>query len=349
MNFLRQYVRDTWEQWNAFWFAPQDPATLCLIRVLAGSMLLYTHCLWSFGLSDFFHPTAGWTGDLLPATHGDWLRETAIAAGVDPSLAPPSRFSFSIFDYLTTDWLRWSFHVGALLVFVCLMLGLFTRTVSVLAFLAAVSYATRVSPGGFFGLDKINCLLAFYLAIGPSGVRYSLDRLWRERRGIATPDAPLISANLATRLIQVHLCIVYLYGGLGKVQGYTWWDGSAVWWSIASYEYRSLDMTWLARTIDLGLFEFDLLYLTQFLTHATVFLELFYCCLVWNRRLRPWVVFAAIGMHLFIALAMGMMTFGLVMIYANLAFFSPGLIRRFCDPVAGRITLALAGTSNRAD
>ena len=324
-----------WQDWNAFWFSPTDPTTLCVIRILAGSMLFYTHAVWSFGLYDFFHPTEGWTGDLLPATHGDWL-------------AGYGRYYFSFFDYITTDSMRWVAHLLVLGVFLCLTLGLFTRTMAVLGFIAAVSYATRVSPGGFFGLDKINCLLACYLMLGPSGARYSLDRWWRDRRGKKTgkktiPPAPSVGANLATRMIQVHLCIIYLFGGLGKVQGTTWWDGSAVWWSIASYEYRSIDMTWLARTVDLGFIELNLLYCVDFLTHATVFLELFYCCFVWNRWLRPWVLLGAIGMHVFIGTAMGMMTFGLVMIYANLAFVSPDFMQRLIHPIAGRMRLLLVG------
>ena len=33
----------------------------------------------------------------------------------------------------------------------------------------------------YFGLDRINCLLAMYLMLGPCGARYSLDA-WRRRR-----------------------------------------------------------------------------------------------------------------------------------------------------------------------
>ena len=37
--------------WNRFWFQPADPATLGLIRILAGAMLLYTHLVWSLDLA----------------------------------------------------------------------------------------------------------------------------------------------------------------------------------------------------------------------------------------------------------------------------------------------------------
>ena len=77
----------------------------------------------------------------------------------------------------------WVVHIAALFVFFFLMIGFFSRTMAVLAYLIAVSYATRVTPGAYFGLDKINCMLAMYLMLGPCGARYSLDRIWRLRRG----------------------------------------------------------------------------------------------------------------------------------------------------------------------
>ena len=67
------------------------------------------------------------------------------------------------------------------------------------------------------------------------------------------------------------------------------------------------------------------------LTHATVYWELSYCALVWPRLTRPLVIAMAVAVHLGIALFLGMMTFGLVMIIANVAFVSPALVRRILD------------------
>jgi hypothetical protein len=40
---------------------------------------------------------------------------------------------------------------------------------------------------------------------------------------------------------------------------------------------------------------------------------------------------------------MGMITFGLAMIIANLAFLKSKTVRRWVDPVASRVSLALVG------
>lgn len=325
INRISEYLRTVWRGWNDFWFTPTDPALVSLLRVLVGGMLLYTHLVWSFGLHAFFSPTEGWTGELLPATQG-------------------ARMGFSYWDYIGSDALRWTVHVFNLIVFFLLTIGLFSRWVAVLAWVSALSYANRVTPGAFFGLDKANCMMAAYLMLSPCGARYSVDRLLQLRRGAQPEATPSVMANLATRLMQLHVCVIYLFGGLGKAQGDMWWNGGAVWYSVASYEYRSLDMTWLATRVPLGGgYSFDLLYVVDLLTHATVFLEIFYCCLVWNRWARPWMLAAMIGMHLFIGAAMGMWTFALIMIFANMAFLQPETVRGWCDPLARRIKLAVAG------
>ncbi len=314
----RGYISETWQAWNRFWFQPVDPATLCLLRLLAGTLIFYTHLVWSFDLQAFLGPE-GW----LPV---EYIRQVQ---GNQWSV-------WSVFFWIKPTWLLWSVHIVALLVLFCFMIGLFSRTMAVLAFLFAVSYAHRVSPGAFFGLDKVNCMLALYLMLGPCGARYSLDAVRRARRGITTPVAPSTAANLAVRLLQVHLCIVYFFTGMAKVIGENWPAGTAVWWAIAIPEYRSLDMTWLANWP----------VMIALSTHVTVFWELSYWALVWNRFTRPLVLWIAVFVHGGIALFMGMITFGVGMIIANLGFLRPETVRRWFDPIAGRFARLLgAGKS----
>lgn len=312
---IRDYFGAVWQAWNRFWFTPADPATLSLIRVLAGGLLLYTHFIWSFDLTGFIGPD-GYT----PLTYLE-------------SVADREWSAWSVFHWIKPTWLLWTVHIAALLVFAMLTLGLFSRVAAVLAYLLAVSYAQRVTPGAFFGLDKANCMLAMYLMLGPCGARYSLDRILRLRSGDKADPPESTSANLAIRLLQVHLCIVYLFSGLAKLEGATWKLGTAMWWAAANHEYQSLDLTWLAGWP----------MLVALVTHLTLFWELYYCCLVWNRLTRPIVLWIAMVVHGGIAVFMGMVTFGLAMITANLAFLRPATVRRWVDPIANRVSLALVG------
>jgi uncharacterized membrane protein YphA (DoxX/SURF4 family) len=324
---IRGYIADVWEAWDTFWFAPTNPSTLSAIRVFAGAMLFYTHLVWSFDLTGFF----GRNG-YLPV---DLMHDYQEFSNRGPD-APTFRAIWSYFDYIPSPTLLWVVHIAALFVFFFLMVGFFSRTMAVLAYFIAVSYAARVTPGAYFGLDKINCMLAMYLMLGPCGARYSLDRIWRLRRGAPKEVPPSVSANIAIRLIQLHMCIIYLFSGLGKLQGESWWNGEAVWISSANLEYQYLiDMTWLASHP----------YIVSFLTHATVYWELTYSALVWPRLTRPWVLLMAVFVHGGIVVAYGMPTFGLVMLIGNLAFISPETVRGWVDPLANRVAALLgAGT-----
>lgn len=327
MHVVTDYVRELRQAsvggWNRFWFAPTDPATFGLIRLFGGSMIFYTHLVWSMDLLGFFGPQGRITDEFARSFYGD------------------SPFAFSYLFWIDSPALLWTVHIIGLIILAMFALGLFTRITSVLTFLITVSYMHRAA-GALFGLDQINGLLALYLMVGPAGAAYSLDNIlarkgWLEflppwLRGTTGERDESVTANIAIRLIQVHMCIVYLFAGTGKLFGETWWNGTAMWLSFANYEYRSMDMTWLASHP----------YILDFLTHLTIVWECSYIVFVWPRLTRPLVIALAVPLHLGIALCMGMITFGLVMLIANLAFVSPALVRMVVDPVAQKIRFAPA-------
>src|SRR5262249_10078030 len=141
----------------------------------------------------------------------------------------------------------WTAYVLSMLVLSLFTVGLFTRWTSILSLIVVISFAHRV-PAATFGLDQINGMLTLYLAIGPSGHALSLDRwLSGRRQGSSDPGpVPSAGANLALRLINVHMCVIYFFAGISKLQGESWWTGEAIWRAVANLEYQSIDMTWLA-------------------------------------------------------------------------------------------------------
>lgn len=288
-----------WAQaWDRFWFTPRPPHTLAVIRILAGAMLFYTHWVWSLDWMAFAGPKAWIPTELSrQAASGTWV--------------------WSHLWYLHSPTWLWAAHIGALVVFAGLTLGIATRMTAILAWLLAVSYCHRLN-GALFGLDQINVTMAFCLAIGSSGSVYSIDAWWARRRGKSVATANT-STNIAIRLLQLHLCIIYLFGGIGKLRGETWWIGDAFWYSIANYEYQSMDMTWMARYPTI----------MSAISHVTVFWETFYCALVWPKLSRPIAIGLAVVVHGGIALFLGMPTFGIAMIIANMAFIPEHIFARW--------------------
>jgi hypothetical protein len=301
-----QWFRGLWDAWNRFWFKPEQPHTLAMIRILGGAMLLYTQIIWTINQGMFLGPDS-------------WLdRQTAQLLNTMPD---GHRFAWSYLYYVDSWWIITLLNVAALVVYFLLMIGYQTRIVSILALPITLAYCHRLSHATF-GLDQINALIAMYLMLGDSGGVYSVDRWLRVRRGDLLPVQPFVSTNIATRLLQLHMCVIYLFGGIGKARGGTWWDGSACWYAIASQEYRSLDLTGLAHYP----------WFLAALTHITVFWETFYCFLIWPKLTRPLCLAIAVAVHGGIALFLGMPTFGLIMIVGNLIFLSP----EFVDTIVSR-------------
>lgn len=305
-----QWFKSVGRAWDQFWFTPTPPYTLAAIRILGGAMLLYTHAVWSLNLAAFLGPQS-------------WL--TSDTAELLNRGAGQYNFAWSYWYYVDSPALIWFLHIAALIVFAMLAIGLFTRVVSVLAFIAALSYCHRLN-GTLFGLDQINVFIAMYLMVGDSGGAWSLDRWLARRRTEHCSVRSSVGTNIAVRLLQLHMCVIYLFGGIGKARGGSWWDGSAMWLAFASLEYQSLDMTWTVRYP----------WLLAMLAHITVFWETFYCLLVWPRLTRPIILALAVLVHLGIALCLGMKTFGLAMIIGNMAFLYPETVQAFVTWLGGR-------------
>jgi hypothetical protein len=174
--------------------------------------------------------------------------------------------------------------------------------------------------------------------VGPSGDAFSVDR-WLKSRKLGSPPPVRRSwtANLAIRLIQIHMCIIYFFAGIAKLTGEAWWDGTALWMAFGNMEYQSMDMTWLAA--------YPLL--INVMTHVTVFWELSYWALVWPRLTRPVVLLLAIPLHMGIAICLGMVTFGLAMLIGNMAFL-PGEFVRSIWPWKSRLGQGRGAVVERA-
>jgi Vitamin K-dependent gamma-carboxylase len=293
--------------WNAFWHTPADPTLLGVIRVLTGLMLLYTHAVWGVALADFFGPSS-------------WL-STELVRALDAG-----QYSYS-FWFWTPARFMWAVHIVSMGVLLLFTIGLWTRVTSVLALVVAISYVNRV-PAALFGLDQINVMLTLYLAIGPSGQALSLDR-WLAKRKLgrdARPPAPSAGANLALRLIQVHMCVIYFFAGISKLQGPSWWSGEAMWRAFANLEYQSLDMTWLAWHP----------WLVNAMTHVSVLWEISFCVLIWKKLWRPLMLASAVVLHVGIGACLGMWTFGLVMLIGCASFLPGETVRNLLTALAAR-------------
>ncbi len=246
------------------------------------------------------------------------------------------------FWFLVPDGLLVPVWIACLVVLGMFTLGLFSRLTAVLSWVIVVSTARRI-PIALYGFDQVFSALLLYLAVpGASGQAVSLDRFWRRWRnarsttairaqrrtdspgrvhGPVEPAVPLptISANLALRLIQLHLVLIYGMAGLAKLQGPSWWNGNAIWKTMTTGEFVVLDFTALAAWP----------LVVNSLTHLSLAMELLYPVVIWIRILRPLFLAGMMALHLGIAvMSPGLTEFALVMMAGNLAFVSGAWLRR---------------------
>jgi hypothetical protein len=293
-------LREWLAAWNEFWFTPADPLPLAVIRICTGGLLAWASFVWLLDAGAFFGPT-GWQRpeNVWRMNDQPWQWSWFFAAGSDAGVR--------LLAALTV------------LAAVMLTLGIATPVAAVVSLLGFVSAANR-APLNVFGFDDVLGMLLIPLVIGPSGAVLSVDRLLAPDPAAAQPS---VRANLALRLLQVHLCVVYLFSGCGKLLGASWWEGTALWGAAANVQYRTLDLRWLAWHP----------LLTNALTLATLWWEVSYAALVWPRLTRRPTLAMAVPVHMGIGLAMGMMEFGLAMLVANMAFVPVAVLRRWLRPI----------------
>lgn len=292
-----------WQLFQDFFFQPTTSHTLAIIRILTGTMIAYIHFVWMLDLEAFMGPHALVDNQLWHTLHRDRVLD--------------AKWTYlSLIESMPLIWIHELLAMGAGLL---LALGFKTRLFSVLAWFLTLMTVHRMT-GMLFGLDQIVIMLAMYLCIARSGELWSVDA-WLHRRSLGdyVESEASWSNTFATRFMQLHLCVIYLFGGIGKMRGDMWWDGSATWYSAAAYEYQSLDLTWIGYSP----------FLASVVTHMTVFWELSYCALIWPKWTRPLMLGIALLVHGGIALFLGMMTFGFMMLVANLAFVSPKLLAKW--------------------
>jgi hypothetical protein len=213
-------------------------------------------------------------------------------------------------------------YVVALLAACLFMLGWHTRATSVVFALMAASFFSRnllVNDGG----DNLAVLLAFYLCFTACGRVWSLDAR-RARRRVAAdpPDAPgpaetvrrftvTVMHNCALLVIMAQMCVLYGGAGLYKVQGDLWADGTALHYVLDTELFRP----WPA----LSDFVDARPMLVAVSGYLTVLVQVAFPFTLFS-KLKYAVLAVLIGMHVGIAVLLGLPYFSAVMILADMVF-----------------------------
>lgn len=194
-----------------------------------------------------------------------------------------------------------------------LAIGWQTRVAAVIAW-SCHSLAVNSGYFSLYGVDTMLHICLFYFVWMPVGATLSLDRRLRGQLAVPTPGA-----RLALRTLQIHLCIIYLDGGIAKLRGEQWWNGEAIWRALMNPEFAVFDVSWLARFPGLA----------AAVGWSVLLVEVGYALFIWPRRTRLVWVAATVALHLGIGLTMGLWMFSLIMILMTCCAFGVPMVRRW--------------------
>lgn len=294
---LDKVARPFVESMRRFWTAPAAPQPLAWFRIgLAGVLLaqalsLIGHMNELYGRHGIVAWSARWEQPLPGVPDLSWLESALGLVGVSAGAAVP---------------LTVAVYAGCL---VGLLLGYHTRLAAVAAWLTHTALVNS-SYMSCYGADSFAQIGLFYCCWFPVGQALSLDRAAGR---LPTSDVSLaFQSRLGLRVLQLHVCIIYTSSGLEKALGQQWWTGEAVWRAVMGAPLEGpFDCSFLA-TVP---------WLAKALCWMTLLLEAGVVLFVWQPCLRKLWLVGIVGMHLGIALVLGLWTFSATMIVFDIAAF----------------------------
>ena len=220
---------------------------------------------------------------------------------------------------------------------IALMVGFYPRAAALFLFIGTASLQRR-DPYVHNAGDALLRIMPLYLALSPCGAALSLDR-WRKHRDDFW-ESP-VRSQVALRLMQIQVSIVYLDGVWEKVRGVTWNDGTAVSFALRIGDLQRLPVPSFFRSSEL---------IANFLTYGTLAMEFALAVLVSNRAARPWVLLAGVSLHLGIDWSMRVGFFSFAILVYYVAFLPPdkvsGALLEARDVVLRRRRAAAAALSS---
>ncbi|MBW8683174.1 hypothetical protein [Chitinophaga rhizophila] len=187
-----------------------------------------------------------------------------------------------------------------------LLIGFCSRASAILLF---ILHTILISGAHLYsyGVDMFTTIMMFYCCVFPLGADKSIDKHFFYRNREVNPTQ-------YRRLLQIHICLVYWASGLGKIVGYNWWNGEAIWKALHLPFIHGTD----AVSYDV-LGEYPLLSLL--IGWGTVLIELLYPLFIWKKPWKNIWLALVIMMHLGIILALNLYFFSTLMIIFNLSAF----------------------------
>jgi hypothetical protein len=297
LEWLKNQLDALTKLWVYIWFQDKNTVSLDVMRIGLGFLMFL-----NYGL---YNPV-----DII-ALYGD---AGLLSRDVVPEIYHFT--DFSLFVLFEQSWQLLTFHYVFVALCFCFFIGWQTRWIKWLMLIGQLSYMNR-NEFAAYGVDTVLLLLLLLLCIAPIGSALSVDRARRVRKfkvvqgSNAVLSLPTSQIGFACqRLMQLQMAVIYFSSGAEKLRGNSWWSGEAPWAALVNNS---------TAFFPLGVFANNF-WIINLMAFGTIFIEISYAFLIWGAKTRPYLLVAALSLHLGIAIFMGMYYFAALMAVGHLAF-----------------------------
>lgn len=298
-----------WNRWNSFWFGPVPLLNLAVFRIFLSGILVIQYLTRHRDL-ELFYTDLG----ILPKD----LALKVLPEGFRP---------FAVYSFWPDAWVG-LVHGFFIFLLILLGLGVAGRLVGLLAVFLHLAFLFR-NYGVAFGADQVASFFLLYLALTQSEARLSIRSWWRKKNDKLPLQGDVVT-SVFYRMIQIQLCIIYVYSGMEKLKGMSWWDGTAVWSVMANPQFVIADFTWL-RHIPLVI---------VFVSFTTILFEVYFPVLVWVKPLKKYLLWAGVLFHAGIGVIMALWSFALLMLTPYLLFLEEEKLNHWLLKAKSRFRLS---------
>lgn len=260
--------------------------------------------------------------------------------GVDSMI--PREGALNIFPDFYRPYIQWFFwpdawvsqvHLLLILLLGLATVGLTSRPLLLLTWVIHQGILNR-NYSMLFGADTIGGLFLFYLSFTNCTSYFSLKNVFFKKKYETTVENTanhnISLSSVFFRLMQIQLCIIYMYTGFEKLKGTTWWDGTALWTVFANPQFSQFDLKFLSRVpifFAIG-------------TFLSILFEVYFPAMMMNKNYRKYWLAAGIVFHLGIGILLDLMTFSIVMTSAYVLFLQSNTVREAINSLLARFKMA---------
>ena len=186
------------------------------------------------------------------------------------------------------------------------ILCIYPRFVSILIYIVTLNLDNRAYVILDGGNNLLQIMLLYLIIVDPSTKHnpYKLDIINYVNNALS---------NLCFLMIRLQIVIVYLVSGLAKVDGTLWQNGTALYYTLNIDEYSHP----LAKEI---ISKFPIISVIG--TYCTLIYQLAFPWLVWNTKIRSYLLSFGTLIHIQISFVMGLFMFGFAIATSYFAFMT---------------------------